>query len=103
MLGGELSQRTPDGWRDLAEGEVVAFPRGERGAHQVVNRGESPARILIVSEMNEPEVSIYPDSGKIGAFGLAPGRPGEGLEASIRTEDAVDYWEGETPPNREDL
>ena len=36
----------------LEPGEVVAFPRGERGAHQVLNRGDEPARFLVVSEMN---------------------------------------------------
>jgi uncharacterized cupin superfamily protein len=102
VVGGRPSLRTPEGWRELAEGEVVAFVRGERGAHQVVNRGESPARILIVSEMNAPEVTLYPDSGKVGAFGRPPGSPGEGLEVAIRTEDAVDYWDGEKPPNTQD-
>ena len=37
VLRGRPHLRTPDGWRQLEEGEVVAFPIGERGAHQVVN------------------------------------------------------------------
>lgn len=37
VLDGRPSLRTPEGWRELAAGEVVAFPRGERGAHQLVN------------------------------------------------------------------
>ena len=43
---------TPDGTRELAPGEVVAFPRGERGAHQLINDGDEPARFLVFSEMN---------------------------------------------------
>ena len=38
MLRGRPHLRTPDGWRQLDEGEVVAFPVGERGAHQLANR-----------------------------------------------------------------
>src|SRR5215218_5985951 len=38
VLSGRPSLRTADGWRELAEGEVIAFPRGEEGAHQIANR-----------------------------------------------------------------
>ena len=101
VLRGRPSLRAPEGWRELDEGEVVAFPRGERGAHQLLNRHDEPVRILMVSEMNAPEVALYPDSGKIAAFGRAPGSAGEGIEVSFRTEDGVDYWEGESPPTGE--
>jgi|SRR5579884_513488 len=33
VLRGTIALRTAAGWRDVPEGEVVAFPRGERGAH----------------------------------------------------------------------
>jgi uncharacterized cupin superfamily protein len=49
----------------LAPGEVVACPKGPRGAHQIRNRGEEMARVLIVSEMNLPEVAEQLDSGKL--------------------------------------
>ena len=61
--------RTADGERPLDEGEVVAFPVGEAGAHQVVNRGEGPARILIVSEMKAPDIVVRLESEKISAGG----------------------------------
>jgi uncharacterized cupin superfamily protein len=98
VLSGKPSLRTPEGWRELAAGEVVAFPVGEKGAHQLVNRSEEPARVLLVSEMNAPEVSVYPDSGKLAAFDTAPGSADEGLEGIFRLDDAIDYWEGEEPP-----
>ena len=37
VLSGAPTLRTPEGERELAEGEVVAFPVGERGAHKVTN------------------------------------------------------------------
>jgi uncharacterized cupin superfamily protein len=98
VLRGRPSLRDPDGWRELAEGEVVAFPRGERGGHQVANRSDEPVRLLFVSEMNAPEVNVYPDTGRIGAMGRAPGAAGEGLEAFLPLDAGGDYWQGERPP-----
>jgi hypothetical protein len=43
-------------------------------------------------------VVVYPDSGKVGARELAPGTPGDALRLNFRADDAVDYWEGEQPP-----
>jgi uncharacterized cupin superfamily protein len=99
VIAGTPSLRTPEGWRELAEGEVVAFPVGERGAHQVQNRGDRPARVLMVSQMIGPEVCLYPDSGKAMARELPPGRPPDGsFRKLFRDADEVDYWEGEVPP-----
>lgn len=41
----------------------MAFPRGAAGAHSVTNRSGAPARILIVSTMNFPEVAEHLDTG----------------------------------------
>jgi uncharacterized cupin superfamily protein len=98
VLGGELALRTTDGERPLAEGEVVALPVGEAGAHQVINRGDGAARIMIASEMNAPDVVVRPESEKISAFGRPPGAPGEGLHDVYFRSDAVDLWDGEPPP-----
>jgi uncharacterized cupin superfamily protein len=98
VLRGRPHLRSPEGWRQLAEGEVVSLPVGERGAHQVQNRTDTPVRILMVSEMNAPEISIYPDSGKVGVLEHAPGSPGEGLKLFLSSEGGLDYWEGEEPP-----
>ena len=93
---GEPSLRTPDGWRDLAEGEVVVFRRGEEGAHQLLNRTDATVRFLAFSTQPGPDLVIYPDSGKIGAYQRLP--EGGGFRELFRIADAVDYYEGETPP-----
>jgi uncharacterized cupin superfamily protein len=98
VVAGEPSLRDPQGWRELAEGEVVAFQRGERGAHQVANRSARSARVLIISEMNAPEVNLYPDTGRVGAMQRAPGSAGEGGVWFLKPEEGADYWEGEEPP-----
>lgn len=96
VLAGAPSLRTPEGWRELREGEVVAFPRGERGGHQLVNRTGATVRFLAFSTSGEPDVVIYPDSGKLGAFERLP--DGGGLRAMFRLSDVVDYHDGEQPP-----
>jgi uncharacterized cupin superfamily protein len=98
VLQGRPHLRTPEGWRQLDEGDVVAFPVGERGAHAVANHSDAPIRVLIVSEMQSPEVVVYPDSGKVGARQHAPGSGREGIRQTFRSSDQVDYWEGEAPP-----
>lgn len=98
VVAGEPSLRTPDGERRLAEGEVVSFPVGEAGAHQVVNRGTEPVRVLILSEMNAPEVVFRPESGKISVFGRPPGGSGEGIHDVYFRRDATGFWDGEQPP-----
>jgi uncharacterized cupin superfamily protein len=98
VLRGRPHLRTPAGWRELQEGEVVAFPVGEGGAHQLVNRGEEPVRLLLVSEMRSPDITVYPDSGKLGAREHAPGSCREGIRLNFRSAAAVDYWDGEPPP-----
>jgi uncharacterized cupin superfamily protein len=96
ILEGRPSLRSPEGWRELEPGEVVSFPRGESGAHQLVNRGEEVVRFLSFSPSGEPDVVAYPDSGKLGAFERLP--DGSGLKAMFRVADVVDYYDGEQPP-----
>jgi uncharacterized cupin superfamily protein len=100
VVSGQPSLRTGEGERELELGEVVAFPVGERGAHQVVNRSPEPARVLIVSEMNAPDVVIRPQSGKLSAFGRPPGGAGEGIHEVFFLSDAAGFWDGEQPPER---
>jgi uncharacterized cupin superfamily protein len=97
VLEGRPSLRTPDGWRDLTRGEVVCFPRGEEGAHQIVNRSEDPIRFLAFSTSGDPDILLQLDSGKVGAFERRP--DGGGLRVWFRREDAVGYFEGESPPS----
>jgi uncharacterized cupin superfamily protein len=100
VLSGNPSLRSPEGWRELNEGEVVAFRTGEEGAHQIANRSEEVVRFLVVSEMRAPEMSGYPDTAKVGVLERAPGSPDTPDERFyfFSEADATDYWEGEEPP-----
>ena len=82
VLDGAPTLRGPDGERTLRRGDVVCFPVGPEGAHQL--RG--PATLLLVSANRPLEAVEYPDSGKVG---VSPPRK------IFRAADEVDYWEGE--------
>lgn len=55
----------------LTEGDVVAFPRGKDGAHQIINRTDTPVRVLMLSSMVGPDIVDHVDSGKVYATDLA--------------------------------
>jgi len=84
VLRGEPTVRMPDGERQLAEGDVVTFPRGREGGHQIRNDGATVARVLIVSTNTAPDVAEY-DSGKLAA--ITDG----GEHRFFRTGDAVEH------------
>ena len=90
VLSGRPTVRSPDGDRELRPGDAVCFPRGPDGAHLVRNDSDQPVRVLMLSTLRTPSISMYPDSDKIGA---RPGVPDDTL--NFLRGDAVDYWEGE--------
>ena len=90
VLRGEPTLRTHEGEQHLREGDVVAFPRGKEGAHQIRNDTDAPIRVLMLSTLIAPDIVEYLDTGKVGARSVAGerimfGKPGPEL----------DYWEGE--------
>jgi uncharacterized cupin superfamily protein len=96
VLRGTPNLLTPLGRRTLDEGEVVSFPVGERGLHQVRNEGEETTAILVVSQMEAPDVVVHHQSGKVGVRGQAPGSTEDGgLEVWLPLGGGVDFWEGE--------
>jgi uncharacterized cupin superfamily protein len=92
VLEGTPSLRTPDGWRELSQGEVIVFAVGQEGAHQIVNKTEQTIRFLSFSNSGAPEIVVQLDAGKVGAFE----RPvdGGGMSLWFREDDAVEYFEG---------
>ena len=90
VVEGQPTLRTPEGEHELREGDVVAFPRGDQGLHQVSNRTEAPIRVLMLSTLIAPEIVEYPDGGKVGARSAS----GERIMLARPGPD-LDYWEGE--------
>ena len=59
--------------RELAPGEVVAFPAGLDGAHRLDNLTDEPVRLLIVSTMRAPEINAMLEDGKYWLRDYVPG------------------------------
>jgi uncharacterized cupin superfamily protein len=92
VVAGKPTLRGPEGDRELREGDVVAFPRGPRGAHAVENRTDEPARILFVSTKGPLDVVHYPDTGKLGVWTAE-----KGYVALTREQPELDYWDVDEP------
>lgn len=93
VLSGELNLRTAAGWEMIPEGEVVGFPRGERGAHGYRNDGSEPVRVLVISELTAPNISAYPDTNQVGIFD-AGHRSERRFGALFNVSDAVSDYGG---------
>lgn len=97
VLSGTGTLRLDGEMHSLEEGDYATFPATERGGHKVINDSEAPLRYLMISTMIDPDVTVYPDSGKFGVYVGSPpgGRDERSLEGYYNIEDEVDYWEGE--------
>ncbi len=86
--------------RAIRAGDFICCPTGGADtAHQIVNDSDADLAYLSVSTMMPAEVCEYPDSKKIGAYGV--GHAGGGDDGSPRLRHmtemtaSVDYWKGE--------
>lgn len=79
VLRGRPTLRTPDGERQLAEGEVVHFPVGPDGAHGLRNDTDDTVRYVVAGIRVSPEVAEYPDTKQITAQARTGSQTGERL------------------------
>jgi uncharacterized cupin superfamily protein len=85
VFEGRPSVRTPRGTLQLRAGDFMAFPVGDRSAHQLLNESDADALVLMLGMDEEDEVVYYPDSRKVLA----------GRRRLIMREDRLDYFDGE--------
>ena len=91
VLEGRPSVRTPEGVELLDPLDLLFFPTGPAGAHQLRNDTDAPARILMWSTVLYPAVTTYPDSGKVGVS-----TRGGADDLIVERSSGVGYYEGET-------
>ena len=90
VLEGRPSVRQPGGTDELREGDIVAFPEGPDGAHQISNFSDADARVLMWANLSDTGAVVYPDSDKISI------NPKDRRDHIIvQRSSAVDYWDGE--------
>lgn len=88
VLTGTPTLRDPEGEHELVPGDLVCFPVGPDGAHKLTNTSGEVARVLMLSTVPHPDISIcvYPDSDKMSVW--PPGK-------RVRMTPDVGYWDGE--------
>ena len=89
ILSGEGVLRTPDGERVVSAGEFLFFPTGPAGAHKLTNSSDTENLVYIDFDVvHDVDITIYPDSEKIGVWGM-------GINQLYPQAEAVDYYDGE--------
>ena len=79
VLRGRPTLRTPEGERQLAEGEVVHFPIGPAGTHGVRNDTDEQVRYVVAGIRVSLEVVEYPELKQITAQARTESQTGERL------------------------
>ena len=69
-------------------GDLIVIPAGPAYPHQLINTSDAVLKYLSISTQSPTEICFYPDSGKVGAYGL-------GVKLMQRPQDKLDYWDGE--------
>jgi len=90
VVSGTPSVRDPDGTQQLEPWDLVFFPIGPEGAHEIRNDSDETARVLMWSDVRVPTATVYPDSDKIGIW---TGRKEDDL--MVQRSSGVGYWHGE--------
>ena len=89
ILSGEGVLRTPDGERKVSAGEFLFCPTGPAGAHKLTNSSDTENLVYIDFDVvHDVDITIYPDSEKIGVWGM-------GINQLYPQAEAVDYYDGE--------
>ena len=65
VLRGRPTLRTPEGERQLEEGDVVHFPTGPEGAHGIRNDTDETVRYVVAGIRVSPEIVEYPDLNQV--------------------------------------
>ena len=86
----------------VSAGDYAALPVGRHLAHKLVNTGDSDLVYLCLSTNLMPEITEYPDSGKVGVLGGADWNRGlaefyEGKD--IHDEYFFRFYQGDTHVN----
>ena len=88
VLDGSGSLRVAGEMLPLRAGDVVFIPPGPDYPHQLINTSDAPLTYLSISTQEQPELCVYPDSGKTAAFA-------QGHRLVQRESTNLDYWDGE--------
>jgi uncharacterized cupin superfamily protein len=64
LLSGTVTLRDDNGLTDLFPGDAACWRHGQPNGHHLTNRGDVPARWLIVGSRCKGDICTYPDDGR---------------------------------------
>ncbi len=64
VLSGTVTLRDDSGMTDLFPGDAACWQHGQPNGHHLTNRGDVPARWLIVGSRAKGDICTYPDDGR---------------------------------------
>jgi uncharacterized cupin superfamily protein len=89
IISGSGELTTPSGIRNISKGDLIFFPSNEHGAHKLTNNSLTEMLVYIdFDTCNDIDVAFYPDSKKIGIWGM-------GINQVYKTDESVDYYKDE--------
>ena len=68
VVSGAPTLRTPEGEQVLRPWDVAVFVTGEAARTRCGTTATSRCASSMLSSVSDPEVCVYPDSGKVGVF-----------------------------------
>jgi uncharacterized cupin superfamily protein len=68
LSGNPTLRRSDSDVRQLSPGEIIAFPTGPDGTHQILNRSDQPARVLICATNDLPEVAEQTETDQLAVI-----------------------------------
>lgn len=93
ILDGSGTLRVAGEMLPVKAGDVICIPPGPEYPHQLINTSAQDLKYISIGTTDDPEICVYPDSGKFMAeANLGGAAPFEAIE---RIGDGVDYWSGE--------
>ena len=97
VLEGQGTLRHGDSEFEIRAGDFVASPADPLLPHQIINTSDRELKYLCVSTSEQPEICVYPDSGKYGAYagGFRDRDNPRSFFSMGRREESLDYWDGE--------
>ena len=97
VLDGSGTLRHADEEYPIRKGDFICSPADPKQPHQIINTSDEPMTYIALSNVEEADIFLYPDSGKYGAWHSKTNRMDDPDKFVVfaRKDTAVDYWDGE--------
>jgi Uncharacterized conserved protein, contains double-stranded beta-helix domain len=89
IISGSGVLSSPAETKNITAGDLLFFPANEKGAHKLTNNSSTEKLIYLdFDTCNDIDVTFYPDSKKMGVWGM-------GINQVFKIDESVDYYKDE--------